>query len=119
LLKDDLNKAAVQIAFVHEDNQCRHHQEESPGLRTASECAQFDECIFSGLAKYKATSQADLRPPALPPLVPVPTSVPTLDLEGDSDVEVIAPHIPHTGLPFYAAPPERTLTIRIDHLRFR
>ena len=30
LLKDDLDKAAVQMAFVHEDNQCRRHLEESP-----------------------------------------------------------------------------------------
>jgi len=43
-------------------------------------------------------------------LAPVPTSVPMLDLEGDSDVEVIAPRIPHAELPLDAALPERTPT---------
>ena len=33
-----------------------------------------------------------------------------LDLEGDSDVEVIAPHIPHAELPLNTALPERTPT---------
>ena len=33
-----------------------------------------------------------------------------LDLEGDSDVEVIAPCIPHAELPLDAALPERTPT---------
>jgi len=74
-----------------------------------SERAELDECIFPGLVKYKATSQADLTPPGLP-LVPVPTSVPMRDLEGDSDVEVIAPCIPHADLPLDAALPERTPT---------
>ena len=37
-------------------------------------------------------------------------SVPLLDLEGDSDVEVIAPCIPHADLPIEAAIPERTTT---------
>ena len=32
LLKDDMDKAAVQIAFVREDNQQRHRQEESPEM---------------------------------------------------------------------------------------
>jgi len=75
-----------------------------------SECAGFDERIFPGLVKYKATSPADLTPPGSPSLVPVPTSVPMLDLEGDSDVEVIAPRIPHPHLPLEAALPERTPT---------
>jgi len=35
LLKDDLDKAAVQIVFVREDNQCRHCQEESPAVGSA------------------------------------------------------------------------------------
>jgi len=35
LLKDDVDKAAVQIAFVREDNQCRRRQEESPAIGTA------------------------------------------------------------------------------------
>ena len=35
LLKDDLDKAAVQIAFMREDNQCRHRQEESPAVGSA------------------------------------------------------------------------------------
>ena len=35
LLKDDLDKAAVQNAFAHEDNQCRRRQEESPSIGTA------------------------------------------------------------------------------------
>ena len=59
---------------------------------------------------YKATSPTDLTPPGSPSLAPVPTSVPMLDLEGDSDVEVIAPRIPHAELPFNAALPERTPT---------
>jgi len=75
-----------------------------------SEHAEFDEHIFPGLAKYKATSPADLTPPGSPSLAPVPTSVPMLDLEGDSDVEVIAPCIPHAELPLDAALPERTPT---------
>jgi len=75
-----------------------------------SERAEFDERIFPGLAKYKATSQTDLTPPGSLPLVPVPTSVPMFDLEGDSDVEVIAPHIPHAELPLDVALPERTPT---------
>ena len=48
LLKDDLDKAAVQIAFVHEDNQCRCRQEESPAVgsalaasSTSSTCCDF------------------------------------------------------------------------------
>jgi len=35
-----------------------------------------------------------------------------LDLEGDSDVEVIAPHILHAELPLDPALPERTPTPR-------
>jgi len=35
LLKDDVDKAAVQIAFVSKDNQHRRHQEESPAIGTA------------------------------------------------------------------------------------
>jgi len=75
-----------------------------------SEHAEFDEGIFPGLAKYKATSPADHTPPGSPPLVPVSTSVPMLDLEGDSDVEVIALRTPHAELPLDAALPERTPT---------
>jgi len=75
-----------------------------------SEHAEFDEHIFPGLAKYKATSPADLTPPGSPSLVVVPTSVPILDLERDSDVEVIAPRIPHAELPLDAGLPERTPT---------
>src|SRR6266540_6711630 len=75
-----------------------------------SERAEFDERIFPGLAKNKATSPTDLMPPGSPSLAPVPTSVPMLDLEGDSDVEVIAPRIPHVELPLDAALPERTPT---------
>ena len=75
-----------------------------------SELAEFDERIFPGLAKYKATSPTDLTPPGSPSLAPVPTSVPMLDLEGDSDVEVIAPRNPHAELPLDAALPERTPT---------
>ena len=51
-----------------------------------SECAEFDECIFPGLAKYKALSPADLTPSGSPSLAPVLTSVPMLDLEGDGDL---------------------------------
>jgi len=75
-----------------------------------SERAEFDERIFPGLAKYKAMSPADLMPPGSLFLAPVPTSVPMLDLEGDSDVEVIAPRNPHAELPFDAALPESTPT---------
>jgi len=75
-----------------------------------SERAEFDERIFPGVAKYKVTSPADLPPPGSPSLAPVPTSVPMLDLEGDSDIEVIAPRIPHAELPLDAALPERTPT---------
>jgi len=76
-----------------------------------SEHAEFDERVSPGLAKYKVTSPADLTPPGSPSLAPVPTSVPMLDLEGvHSDVEVIAPCIPHAELPLDAALPERTPT---------
>src|SRR6266540_6111810 len=75
-----------------------------------SERAEFDECIFPGLAKNKATSPTDLMPAGSLSLAPVPTSVPMLDLEGNSDVEIIAPRIPHAELPLDAALPERTPT---------
>jgi len=75
-----------------------------------SEGAEFDECIFPGLAKYKVTSPADLTLRGSPSLAPVPTSVPMVDLQGDSDVGVIAPRIPHAELPLNAALPERTPT---------
>ena len=51
-----------------------------------SEHAEFDERIFPGLAKYKAISPADLTHPGSRSLAPVPTSVPMLDLEGDSEL---------------------------------
>ena len=75
-----------------------------------SEHAEFDECIFPELAKYKATSPADLSPSGSLSLAPELTSVPMLDLEGDSDVEVIGPRIPHAELPLDAALPEGTAT---------
>src|SRR6266540_5486036 len=65
---------------------------------------------LSWFAKYKATSPADLMPPGSLSLAPVPTSVPMLDLEGDSDIEVIARRIPHAELPLDEALPERTPT---------
>jgi len=75
-----------------------------------SEHAEFDERIFPGLAKYKATSPADLTPSGSLSLAPELTSVPMLDLEGDCDVEVIGPRIPHAELPLDAALPEHTPT---------
>ena len=75
-----------------------------------SEREEFAERIYPGLDKYKATSPADLTAPGSPSLVSVPTSVPMLDLEGDCDVEVIAPHIPHAELPLDAALAEHTPT---------
>lgn len=49
-----------------------------------SERAEFDERVFPGLSKYKATSPVDLTPPNSPPLQPI-ASEPLLDLRGDSD----------------------------------
>ena len=50
LLKDDLDKAAVQIAFVREDNQRRHRQEESPAIGTAlaASSSSSTTCAFCG-----------------------------------------------------------------------
>jgi len=51
LLKDDLDKAAVQIVFVHEDNQRRRRQEESPAIGTAlatSSSSSTTTCAFCG-----------------------------------------------------------------------
>jgi hypothetical protein len=50
-----------------------------------SERAEFDERIFPGLAKYKATSPVDLTPPTSLPLSTGTTSTSVLDLGGDSD----------------------------------
>ena len=50
LLKDDLDKAAFQIAFVREDNQCRRRQEESPAIGTAlaASSSSSTTCAFCG-----------------------------------------------------------------------
>ena len=50
LLKDDLDKAAVQIAFVREDNQRRRRQEESPAIGTALAASSSSStiCAFCG-----------------------------------------------------------------------
>ena len=50
LLKDDLDKAVVQIAFVRKDNQHRRHQEESPAIGTAlaASSSSSTTCAFCG-----------------------------------------------------------------------
>src|SRR5467141_1473569 len=50
LLKDDLDKAAVQIACVREDNQRRRRQEESPAIGTAlaASSSSSTTCAFCG-----------------------------------------------------------------------
>jgi len=50
LLKDDLDKAVVQIAFVHKDNQCRCRREESPAVGTAlaASSSSSTTCAFCG-----------------------------------------------------------------------
>jgi len=50
LLKDDLDKAAVQFAFVREDYQRRRHQEESPAFGTAlaASSSSSTTCAFCG-----------------------------------------------------------------------
>jgi len=50
LLKDNLDKAAVQIAFVREDNQRRRRQEESPAIGTALAASSptSTTCTFCG-----------------------------------------------------------------------
>ena len=53
LLKDDLDKITVQNAFVHEDNQHRHHQNESPAVESAlvaspSSSTNCRFCDYSG-----------------------------------------------------------------------
>src|SRR6266498_4167522 len=50
-----------------------------------SERAEFDERVFPGLSKYKATSPADLTPPNSLPLQPIAAPEPLLNLEGISD----------------------------------
>jgi hypothetical protein len=47
LLKDDLDKAAVQNAFVREDNQRRRRQDESPSIGTALAISS-GPCAFCG-----------------------------------------------------------------------
>jgi len=49
-LKDDLDKAAVQIVFVREDNQRRRRQEESPAIGTALAASSptSTTCTFCG-----------------------------------------------------------------------
>jgi len=50
LLKDHLDKAAVQNVFVHEDNQRRRRQEESPAIGTtlATSSSSSTTCAFCG-----------------------------------------------------------------------
>jgi len=47
---DDLDKAAVQIMFVREDNQRRCRQEESPAIGTplATSSSSSTTCTFCG-----------------------------------------------------------------------
>src|SRR6266704_1936471 len=54
LLKDDLDKAVVQIAFVCKDNQCRHRQEESPAVGSALAASSTSStcCDFCGLTGH-------------------------------------------------------------------
>ena len=54
LLKDDLDKAAVQIAFVREDNQRRRRQEESPAVGSALAASSTSStcCDFCGLTGH-------------------------------------------------------------------
>jgi len=54
LLKDDLDKAVVQIAFVRKDNQHRRHQEESPAIGTAlaASSSSSTTCAFCGLSGH-------------------------------------------------------------------
>ena len=53
LLKDNLDKAAVQMAFVREDNQRRCHLEESPAVggalaASSTSSATCDFCGYTG-----------------------------------------------------------------------
>ena len=54
LLKDDLDKAVVQIGFVHADNQLRRRQEESPAIGTAvaASSSSSTTCAFCGLSGH-------------------------------------------------------------------
>jgi len=54
LLKDDLDKAAVKIAFVREDNKRRRRQEESPAIGTAlaTSSSSSTTCAFCGLSGH-------------------------------------------------------------------
>ena len=63
LLKDDLDKAAVQIAFVREDNQCRRRQEESPAVggalaASSTSPATCDFCGYSGHTQHECRQYA-------------------------------------------------------------
>ena len=51
LLKDDLDKAAVQNAFVREDNQRRRRQEESPAVGNALAASPLS-CTFCGFSGH-------------------------------------------------------------------
>jgi hypothetical protein len=50
LLKDDLDKISVQNAFVREDNQRKHHQDDSPtvGNALAASSTSYTFCGFTG-----------------------------------------------------------------------
>ncbi len=76
-----------------------------------SERAQFNERVFPGLSKYKATSPFKLTPPGSPPLLPVPTPVLMLTLGGDDDDDDNPALIPNPTQPIDHAPPERTPTL--------
>ena len=65
------------------------------------ERAEFDEHVFPGLAKYKATSPVNLTPPNS---VVAPTLDPLLDLGGDSDDD--EPTLTSTSTPPPIFPPD-------------
>jgi hypothetical protein len=70
-----------------------------------SERAEFDERVFPGLAKYKATSPVDLKGPESPPHI-IPTSDPVLDLGGDGDEDSCTPApLPPAPIPLPEIPP--------------
>jgi hypothetical protein len=68
-----------------------------------SERAEFDERIFPGLSKYKASSPVALTSPNSAPLLPAATPHMVLDLGGDSEEDdrttASLPHVPVAELP--------------------
>ena len=66
LLKGNLDKAVVQIAFVRKDNQRRRHQEESPAVggalaASSTSSATCDFCGYTGHTQHECRQYAQAK----------------------------------------------------------